>query len=82
MAPLRGRLHALPVQPSAATTTGGPRRDAAARVLRWDGAPIPGLLAAGGTGSVWGHLTHHGGGLTDGLVFGPIAARTAALQEG
>ncbi|WP_375387045.1 FAD-dependent oxidoreductase [uncultured Amnibacterium sp.] len=78
MAPLTGRLHALPVWPGAATTSGGPRRDAGARVVRWDGSPVPGLFAAGGLGSVWGHLTHHGGGLTDGLVFGAIAARSAA----
>ena len=78
MRPLRGRLHALRIWPGAATTSGGPRRDAAARVLRWDGTPIAGLFAAGGTGSIWGHLTHHGGGLTDGLVFGALAAGTAA----
>ena len=63
---------------SAATTSGGPRRDAEARVLRPSGEPIPGLFAAGGLGSIWGHLTHHGGGLTDGLVFGRIAAAAAA----
>ncbi|MDP9026356.1 MAG: FAD-dependent oxidoreductase [Actinomycetota bacterium] len=70
-------LFAIEIWPGVATTGGGPRRDAAARVLGHDGAPLPGLFAAGGNGSVWGHLTEHGGGLTDGLVFGAIAARTA-----
>ncbi len=30
-----------------------------------DGTPVPGLFAAGAAGSIWGHLTEHGGGLTD-----------------
>jgi predicted oxidoreductase len=56
-----------------ATASGGPRRDARARVLRPNGTPVGGLYAAGGAGSVWGHLTEHGGGLGDALVFGRIA---------
>jgi succinate dehydrogenase/fumarate reductase flavoprotein subunit len=52
-------------------------------VLRPGGAPIPGLFAAGAAGSIWGHLTEHGGGLTDAIVFGRIAgtqcATTAAI---
>lgn len=35
------------------------------------------VVAAGGAGSVWGDLTRHGGGLTDGLVFGPVVVRPA-----
>lgn len=78
MAPVdTGNLMALTIWPGVATTSGGPRRDGAARVLHRDGPAIPGLFAAGGTGGVWGHLTEHGGGLTDGLVFGRIAAITA-----
>jgi succinate dehydrogenase/fumarate reductase flavoprotein subunit len=73
-----GPLYAIAMWPGGATTCGGPRRDARARVLDEAGHPIPGLYAAGGNGSVWGHLTQHGGGLTDGLVFGAIAARDAA----
>jgi len=69
-------LFAVEIWPGVATVGGGPRRDGSARVLDHDGLPIPGLFAAG-TGSVWGHLTEHGGGLTDGMVFGAIAARTA-----
>lgn len=38
---------ALPVRSGAVGTKGGPRTDAQARVLGWDGAPIPGLYAAG-----------------------------------
>ena len=42
-------------------------------MVRAGGAPIPGLFAAGAAGSIWGHLTEHGGGLTDAIVFGRIA---------
>jgi succinate dehydrogenase/fumarate reductase flavoprotein subunit len=71
-------LYAIEVYPGVATASGGPRRDARARVLCPDGAPIPGLYAAGGCGSVWAHLTEHGGGLTDAIVFGRIAGEQAA----
>jgi predicted oxidoreductase len=64
--------------PGLATASGGPRRDAQARVLKADGTPIPGLYAAGGAGSIWAHLTEHGGGLGDALVFGRIAGASAA----
>jgi succinate dehydrogenase/fumarate reductase flavoprotein subunit len=68
--------------PGVATASGGPRRDALARVLRPGGGaggdPIPGLFAAGAAGSIWGHLTEHGGGLTDAIVFGQIAGVTCA----
>jgi len=73
----RGRVYGIRIGPGVATTSGGPRRDARSRVLRPDGSVIPGLYAIGNTGSIWGHLTTHGGGLTDGLVFGAIAARDA-----
>jgi succinate dehydrogenase/fumarate reductase flavoprotein subunit len=76
-------LYALPIVPGLATASGGPRRDAHARVLRAgeDGyVPIDGLYAAGAAGSIWGHLTEHGGGLTDAIVFGRIAGAHAAAR--
>ena len=76
--PLEPPLYAIEMQPGVATASGGPRRDARARVLRSDGTPIPGLYAAGGCGSIWGHLTEHGGGLADAIVFGRIAGEQAA----
>jgi succinate dehydrogenase/fumarate reductase flavoprotein subunit len=78
LAPLSGPLHAIEVRPGLATASGGPRRDACARVLARDGAPVDGLYAAGAAGSIWGHLTEHGGGLTDAIVFGRIAGEQAA----
>jgi succinate dehydrogenase/fumarate reductase flavoprotein subunit len=71
-------LYAIELWPAAATTSGGPRRDALARVVRPDGTAVPGLYAAGGAGTVWGPFTHSGGGLTDALVFGRLAGQHAA----
>jgi succinate dehydrogenase/fumarate reductase flavoprotein subunit len=73
LVPLLPPLYAIEMTPGVATASGGPRRDAQARVVRGDGTPIPGLYAAGAAGSIWGHLTEHGGGLTDAIVFGRIA---------
>jgi len=78
LAPLLPPLYAIQMTPGVATASGGPRRDAQARVLAPGGAPIPGLFAAGAAGSIWGHLTEHGGGLTDAIVFGRIAGSRCA----
>jgi len=74
-------LYAIEMWPGIATASGGPRRDDKARVLRTGGQdPIDGLYAAGAAGSIWGHLTEHGGGLTDAIVFGRIAGEQAAAR--
>lgn len=78
LVPLLPPLYAIQMTPGVATASGGPRRDAEARVVRGDKTPIPGLFAAGAAGSIWGHLTEHGGGLTDAIVFGRIAGARAA----
>ena len=74
------RLYAIETWPGLGGTTGGPRHDERARVLRPDGGPIPGLYAAGSVSAVWGHLTDHGGGLTDAMVFGRYAGAEAAAR--
>ncbi len=71
-------LYAVPTWPGVAGTTGGPRHDAEAGVLRPDGSVVQGLYAAGAVSLVWGHLIEHGGGLTDALVFGRRAGEGAA----
>lgn len=76
-----GPRYAIATRPGIAGTTGGPRHDARARVLRADGAPVPGLYAAGGVSMVWNHLVDHGGGLTDALIFGRIAGTDAASAK-
>jgi len=78
LVPLLPPLYAIRMTPGVATASGGPRRDAEARVVCPGGAPIPGLFAAGAAGSIWGHLTEHGGGLTDAIVFGRIAGAQCA----
>jgi succinate dehydrogenase/fumarate reductase flavoprotein subunit len=78
LVPLLPPLYAIRMTPGVATASGGPRRDANARVVRPGGAPIAGLFAAGAAGSIWGHLTEHGGGLTDAIVFGRIAGTRCA----
>jgi hypothetical protein len=76
------RLFAIETWPGVAGTTGGPRHDELARVLRPDGRPVPGLYAAGAVSLVWGHLIEHGGGLTDAIVFGRVAGSHAAGRAG
>ena len=78
LVPMLPPLYAIQMTPGVATASGGPRRDAHARVLRPGGTVIPGLFAAGAAGSIWGHLTEHGGGLTDAIVFGRTAGAQAA----
>jgi succinate dehydrogenase/fumarate reductase flavoprotein subunit len=88
LAALEPPLYAIEMWPGLATASGGPRRDARARVVASggsdrgsDGAVVPGLYAAGAAGSIWGHLTEHGGGLTDAIVFGRIAGTVAAAES-
>jgi succinate dehydrogenase/fumarate reductase flavoprotein subunit len=81
MVALEPPLYAIELWPGLATASGGPRRDARARVLRPGGEPIDGLYAAGAAGSIWAHLTEHGGGLTDAIVFGRIAGEEAAARQ-
>jgi predicted oxidoreductase len=67
---------AIRVYAAVTHTIGGLRIDERARVLRADGAPIPGLHAAGAdAGGIFGG--GYGSGLAAALVFGRIAAETA-----
>jgi succinate dehydrogenase/fumarate reductase flavoprotein subunit len=61
-------------------TKGGPRTDSDARVLRDDGAPVPGLFAAGNAAANPFGIGSPGGGGTIGpaLVFGTRAGEAAA----
>jgi succinate dehydrogenase/fumarate reductase flavoprotein subunit len=74
------RLYAIETWPGLGGTTGGPRHDEQARVLGTGGEPIAGLYAAGSVSALWGHLTEHGGGLTDAIVFGRTAGAHAAAR--
>jgi hypothetical protein len=73
-----GPLFAVRLFPGGASTLGGPRRDAQARVVDADGIPIEGLFAAGELGSVIGRLyPAAGSNYADAVAFGQIAAESA-----
>jgi succinate dehydrogenase/fumarate reductase flavoprotein subunit len=68
--------YVIEVIPAITNTWGGLRIDPQARVLDANGAPIPGLLAAGSdVGGLYQRA--YGGGLAAGLTFGLQAAKTA-----
>ncbi|WP_156679299.1 FAD-dependent oxidoreductase [Sphingomonas profundi] len=74
----QGPFYAIPVYPGGATTNGGPRRDAKARILDPYGDPIPGLFSAGELGGAIGMLyPSPGANLGEAFAFGAIAAETA-----
>jgi succinate dehydrogenase/fumarate reductase flavoprotein subunit len=74
--------YCIPIYPGGATTNGGPRRDAKARILDVFGDPIPGLYGAGELGGAIGVLyPSPGANLGEAFAFGPIAAETA-LADG
>jgi tricarballylate dehydrogenase len=79
------RLDAPPFEAYAVTcgitfTFGGVRIERSARVIDTDGAPIPGLYAAGEMVGGLFYFNYPGGtGLTSGAVFGRIAGASAAI---
>lgn len=75
-----GPFYAQLCVPSFLNTDGGPVRDAKARILDPDGNPIPGLFSAGEFGSIWCGQYNGGGNLSEGVVFGQIAVRTALSE--
>jgi 3-oxosteroid 1-dehydrogenase len=81
LAPLgAGPYCAIEVKSGALGTKGGPQTDIDARVLDVDGAPIPGLYAAGNVMASPMGMTYGGGGgtLGPGMVFGYRAGKSAA----
>ncbi len=66
------------VYPMVINTQGGPRHDAAQRIVDPYDRPIPRLYAAGELGSVFGHLYMAGGNLAECFVGGWTAGRHAA----
>lgn len=78
--PLEPPLYGIPIIPGITYTMGGLRINPQAQVVDTGGRPIPGLYAAGGTagGIDAGPRAGYVGGLAQAVVFGLIAAETAA----
>jgi len=77
----------VPILAGSVGTKGGPLTDAQARVLRWDGEPVPGLHAAGnamaaaiGPGTISPGATI-GSALTWGWIAGTTAAEGASRRR-
>lgn len=73
-----GPFYAMPVFIDVPHMAAGIRTDASRRVVRWDGTPVEGLLAAGEAAPVSRFVHDTGGHLSECLVFGRHAGRTAA----
>ena len=72
----------VPLWAGGSNTSGGPRRDASARILDVHGDPIPGLFGAGELGQVLGLLyPADGSNLSDAFVFGRLAAETPVAER-
>jgi 3-oxosteroid 1-dehydrogenase len=73
-------FYAVPIEPGALGTSGGPRTDAQGRVLDTRMRPIPGLYAAGNVAAAPTAMAYGGAGGTLGpiLVFGRLTGRAAA----
>jgi len=87
----RGKEHLEPIEaapyyaiklfPCILNTQGGPLRDKEARVLNYEGKPVPRLYSNGELGSLFGFLYEAGGNLSEVLAFGRISGRNAAAEE-
>ncbi len=76
-----GPYYMIPAAGGMASTFGGPKIDASARVVNFEERPIPGLYAAGAAaGGVWYQDDIGGNQLGGGMVFGRVAARHAAKR--
>lgn len=78
----QGPFYAVKMEAGALGTAGGPKTNADAQVLDWNGNPIPGLYAAGNAmaavlGEVYGGA---GGTLGPGLTFGYLAGKHLGLH--
>ena len=75
-------FYCVPLSPTLHHTMGGLKINTEAQVLREDGNVIAGLYAAGEvTGGIHGSNRVGGNALTDGVVFGRIAGKNAAMGK-
>ncbi len=80
---VKGPFHAAPMFPLSRKSMGGIHVDGSCRVLRSDGTPVAGLLAAGestGFGYINGRAGLEGTFLGPAILMGRVAARTVAAS--
>ncbi|HXG50037.1 MAG TPA: FAD-dependent oxidoreductase [candidate division Zixibacteria bacterium] len=73
-------FYAIPIWPCLYNTQGGPKRNAKAQVLDFNGRPIKRLYSAGELGSLWYRNYPGGGNVSEALAFGRIAGKNAAAE--
>ena len=76
-----GPYYAVEVKATYPNTMGGPRHNAAAEIVDYQGNPIPHLYGAGECGSMWGDTYPGGGNIAECLAFGRIAGENAAAEK-
>jgi len=76
----QGPYYAIELSPSMLNTQGGPRRNAAAQIVRPDDTPIPRLYSAGELGSIYSYMYQGTGNIGECLAFGRISARNAVAE--
>jgi succinate dehydrogenase/fumarate reductase flavoprotein subunit len=83
LGPLEPPFYAVEIESSALGTKGGPRTDVEGRVLDVDGAPIPGLYAAGNVMASPAGMVYGGAGATLAVagVWGYYAGRAAVRDR-
>jgi hypothetical protein len=78
---VNGPFYALPLTPAIVCTGGGAKRDMDGRVFDHSGNAIPRLFEAGELGSIFSDLYQNGSYLTEAMITGRGAARTALALE-
>jgi len=76
-----GPFYAVDIVPGIVCTGGGGRRNSAGEVLTPSGDAIPGLFEAGELGSIFSNLYQNGCYLTEAMISGRSAARSALTRR-
>lgn len=74
-------FYAVPLYPGGPNTKGGIAANAKREVLDWEGKPIPRLFTAGEISSCFKFVYQGGGNLTECIVFGRLAGKSAAAMN-
>jgi succinate dehydrogenase/fumarate reductase flavoprotein subunit len=74
-------FYAMKMYPGGPNTKGGIDADERRQVIDWEGKPIPRLFTAGEISSVFKFVYQGGGNLTECIVCGRVAGRSAAAER-